>query len=234
MSIPVFVGAGTGLEILVAGTQTVSKTGCTAGNFLMAACFDSDDTGGGAFVSGSSSNVAGLDGTVGAMTSWINSTNRVVQFGRVIADGTCTRDVTLAAGTATTIARMYEFSGVATGGTIANVREASGETGIVTDTTILDRGVTTTGLHRLAINLVNVRASAVIGAFTGETGGDWTEVAQYNGSALSQQLHTAPMTNIGTIDGGTITQASAFWIDSGVALIPLTTSDYASIAWTDA
>ena len=36
MAIPVFVGAGTGLEILVAGTQTVSKTGCTAGNFVMA------------------------------------------------------------------------------------------------------------------------------------------------------------------------------------------------------
>jgi len=208
------------LEILVAGTQTVSKPSCTAGNFIVAACFDSDDTGGGAFVSGSSLNVEGLDGTDGAMTSWVNAANRVIQFGRAIANGTCTRDVTLAAGTATTIARMYEFTGVATGTVLNDVRENSGETGPLTDTTIQDKGVTTAGVNRLAINFVNVRNGAVIGEFTGETGGSWTQAAQFNGSALTQQLQIAPMPSVGTIDGGTITIASSFWIVTGSALMP--------------
>lgn len=220
LRIPQFVGAGAGIEILVAGTQTVSKTGCTAGNFLMAACFDSDDTGGGSFVTGSSPNIAGLDGTPNTMNSWINATRLQIQFGRVISSGTVSRDVTLVAGGATTIARIYEFSGVHRGATLNDVRESSGEAGPVTDTTVQDKGVTTLGQDRLAYNFVNLRSSQAIGDFTGETGGDWAEAAEYVGSALTQQLQIAAMPAVGTIDGGTAIITSSYWLTSGAALIP--------------
>ncbi len=232
--LPAFVGAGAGVEQLVDGTVTVSKTGCTAGNLLMLADFDNADAGGGSWANFSTSvNIENLAGVTPGSTTWVNTSPKQIFMGRVVADGTVSRDHTAAGGVAT-IARIYEFSGVSPGVNTTEVWEASGESGPSTNTTILDRGVTTLGLHRLAFQLVNVRSSQVLPAFTGETGGDWTEAAQFNGTTLSQQLQIAPMTNVGTIDGGSATIVSAYWSVLGLALIPRTTSDYGTLAWIGA
>lgn len=220
MPTPLFLGAGAGVEVAAGTSQTVSKTGCIAGNFLMLANFDSDDTGGGSWTAGTVVNMESLAGVSGSNTTWINTTNRQVLLGRVIANGTVSRDITVVAGTASTLARIYELSGVNKGSTLNDVRESSAEVGPLTDATVQDRAVTTLGPDRLAINLVNVRSPNVLGDFVGETGGSWVEAAQYNGSTMTQLLAIAMMPSAGTIDGGTITQAVAYWINSAMALIP--------------
>ena len=222
-----FVGAGSGVERLTAGTVAVSKATCTAGNLIVIHTFFNGDTGDGGATN--FSNISGLDGVLNDTTSVINAVNRQVMLGRVTADGTCGCDLLIGASGDDGVARIYEFSGVSTSTTLANVVEnGSGtnvEGGFSASTTVADAGVTTNGANRLALNFVCVRSTPAIGAFTGMTGGTWAEaVAEYIGTTIKIQLQTATMASAGVIDGGTISITSAYWITIGTALIPFVAS----------
>ncbi len=127
--------------------------------------------------------------------------------------------------------RMYEFSGVSVGTTLATVIEnvtAGTATGaFATSTTVADVGVTTLGPNRLALNFIATNddpQAAELTAMTGETGGDWTyPVAAYGDSGGTDgtiALVTAPIAAAGTINGGTDTITSCPWGVVGFALIP--------------
>ena len=215
-----FVGAGSGIERTTAGTSTVSKTGCTADNLIVVQAFFSGDSGdwsGGNWV-----NIEDFQGTPNDADSISNAGSRFVFVGRATADGTCSFDVTRV--TDNYVARMYEFSGEiadsfpSSAGVFENINS---ETGFVTSTTITAPDVTTLGANRLAMCFVGVRSAQALTSFTGETGGDWTEtVAEYQGTALTIQLQTAPIAAAGTITGGTQTISSAYWLCIGTALVP--------------
>jgi hypothetical protein len=220
---PVFVAAGAGAERLTTGTVSVTKATCTAGNLVIFHNFFSADTGDGGFTN--FANVQALDGTINTTTALINAVNRQVLLARVTADGTCSADLSIGASGDDGVGRIYEFSSVSAGTTLASVVEngtgTNVELGFSASTTINDSDVTTNGIDRVALNFVNVRSAAAIGAFTGETGGDWTEqVAEYSGTTLMISLQSSPMPAAGVIDGGTITITSAYWVTIGTALRP--------------
>lgn len=223
MAVPTFVGAGTGAERTTAGTFTVSKTGCTAGNVV---CFDMKvqaDTGDwGGF--SNRVNVQDFSGVGGALDFVENTGNRQWAWGRVTANGTVSADLTVGASGEDIAARIYEFSGVTTATTPAGVLQHGGgldsETA-GTSTTVSAPDVTTLGADRLACAFVAIRAVRTIGSFTGETGGDWTEaVAEYQGTTITLQLQTASLASAGTITGGSISITSANWQVFGTSLIP--------------
>lgn len=128
---------------------------------------------------------------------------------------------------------VYEFSNVSSGTTIATVFENSVPGGSIAETgntaAITDVAVTTLGLDRLALQFVTVDDDNAVGAFTGMSGGTWTEaVAEYADSAGSDaclQLQTAEMAASETIDGGSYTMSDADnWAVIGFALIGTTPS----------
>jgi len=128
--------------------------------------------------------------------------------------------------------RVYEFSGVSTGTTLATVIEnataGSTTTGAGTSTTVADASVQTLGTNRLALNFIGTNDDLTIGgSFTGETGGDWASVASYGtstGTDAALNLNTATIASAGTIDGGTYTITSMAWGVVGFALIPVALS----------
>lgn len=225
IGIPVLVGAGSGAERLTAGSFTVSKTGCKAGNlvaFHMQVNGTTADWGGFTNVT----NVENLGGQSGALNFQINALDRQLAWGRVRADGTVSADLTVGASGEDIAARVYEFSGehwatsltaVLENGVLALAnQEASG-----TSTSILDADVTTNGPNRLALNFVGVKAVRTLGDFTGETGGDWLEaVAEYAGTTVTLQLQTALLESATVIDGGSQAITSAAWQTIGTAIIP--------------
>jgi hypothetical protein len=80
--------------------------------------------------------------------------------------------------------RAYEFSNVSTGTTAdlvyENASAGSLALGGATSGTIADVSVQTLGPDRLALNFIAINDDNAQAAFTGETGGDWTEaVAEY-------------------------------------------------------
>ncbi len=116
--------------------------------------------------------------------------------------------------------RMYEFTNVSAGTTLATVIEngTAGSTtnGQATNATVADAGVTTLGSDRLALNFVGINDDNAISGFAGETGADWSVVTTYAESGgtdasigLQQALVTAatpgPITAQGIL-GGTGTQ----------------------------
>lgn len=224
MALPSFVGAGAGAEGLIAGAFTVSKTGCIAGNIVMAAMYVNGvtaDWGGW----GSIVNIKRLDGVVNSTTGIVNNTDTQIRIGRVMVDGTVSGNLTVGASGEDIVGRIYEFQDVTiTATTLATVIE----NGVLqwddlfgTSATVADLGVTTNAADRLALNFVHLRSAQAIANFTGETGGDWTEVvAEYVGTTLTLQLQTATMASKGVIDGGTATITSSDWHTYGTALIP--------------
>ena len=129
--------------------------------------------------------------------------------------------------------RVYEFTNVSTGTTLATVIENStagnATNGVDTSATASDTAVTTLGPDRLALNFVAVNDDNAISAFTGETGGDWTlAVAPYaesTGTDGAIGLQAATMATADTINGGTgsIVDSDA-WGVVGFALIGTTPS----------
>lgn len=219
-----FVGAGTGVERLTAGTTSVSKAGCTAGNIIIVQSFFNADTGDGGVTN--FSNIESIDGIGSNITSIVNAVNRQVMIGRATTSATCSADLLIGASGDDGAARIYEFSGVSTSASLTSVVEnASGtntEVGFSASATVADADVTTNGANRLALNFVGVRSTAAIAAFTGMTGGTWAEaIAEYIGTTVKIQLQTASMPTAGVIDGGTVSITSAYWITIGTALIPL-------------
>lgn len=132
--------------------------------------------------------------------------------------------------------RRYSWQDVSTGTTLATVIEngtagaAVNETG--TGTTVSDTGVTTLGPDRLALQLVGLNDNVAIDAFTGMSGGTWTEptgeYAEASGTDASLQIQVADMATAGTIDGGSDTIVSAGWGVVGFALIGTTSATPAS------
>lgn len=231
MAAPAFVQASAG-TVITTGTGTPSLTGCVAGNLIIAVMV-ADGTGAdwsiGTFV-----NVEMLNGTDSDMDAiaydqaiGAPSAHYSVFIGRVMANGTVSFQVSVGGSGNDLFARIYEFSGVSVGTTLASVIENSASTFDVasgTGTTISDVAVVTNNTDRLALQFISVDANQALAAFTGETGGDWAEpVAEFasaSGTAATTGLQTATIAAAGTINGGTITIGSAGWGIMGFALIP--------------
>ena len=128
--------------------------------------------------------------------------------------------------------RAYEFSNVNTGTTLASIIEngisLTANQRVDISATILNCPVTTNGPDRLACNFIAINDDNALGSFTGETGGDWTLVADYGtatGTDGEIALQTATMVSAGTIDGGSYTYADTdTWGNIGFALIGTTPS----------
>jgi hypothetical protein len=234
MAVPVFVGAGTGAAILT-GTATVSKTGCTSGNLILmhiAIGGQTEDWSTGTFVG--LDTLAGSPGfSDGVLQGPYGTRYHGFQMGRATAS-TVSLDLTVGASGEDLFARLYEFSGEFEGTTLGSVIENSIGAGSpvwghsnATSTSVADEGVGTNGNDRLALQLVALATNQAIGDFTGETGGDWTEAAEYQdatGVTSTMQLQTASIPSSGTIDGGSATVSSVAWGVWGIAIIPAAVS----------
>jgi flagellin-like protein len=112
--------------------------------------------------------------------------------------------VSIPGSSAITAARMYAFRSTALtsfyeGGAFGSFNNLF--------QTINAQPVTTSGNNRLAVSFNFVTDNIGIGDFTGESGGNWQEAAEYQydpsgSNDLTLQLQTATMTNTGTISGG--------------------------------
>lgn len=227
MALPQYVGAGTGVAITT-GTSTVSKTTCTAGNLIIVHYLcrgATDDV--------SRSNVVNITNLATTPANSLNpiAVNRDVggggaskhgfYAGRVTANGTCSADFTVGGSGNDIFVRMYEFSGEVQGNTDDGIGLFDNEGAQVqsdagTGTSLPDRAVTTAGPDRLCVSLVAVAANQALGSFTGETGGDWTEIADgefasATGATGTIQVQTAALASAGTIDGGSMTITSGDW-----------------------
>lgn len=235
-----FVQAGTGLTV-ASGIATLDITGATAGNLLV---FHiqyaglTDD-----WTYSDHNNIQRLDGTLNDIDSIINGAQvgatrlHAFQTARVTANGTCSVTANVGASGEDLFARIYEFSGASLGTSVDTVFEGDNAPGWSvssgTGTTVSDAGITTLGPNRLALQCVALASNQAIGDFTGESGGDWTEAAEYQSAAAvtgTLQLQTAPIASAGTINGGTVTVSSIAWGVLGTAIIPGPDTD-TGLAW---
>lgn len=208
MGLPVFVGAGSGAERLTTGTTTASKTGCTAGNLILMHLYVNGTSGDWTGWSNSVNleNLAGVDNNT---TNIDGTVDFQLNCARVIANGTVSSDFGPGASGEAVAARLYEFSGCATGTTFATVFESNTDSSGTATTAITDADCTTTAANQLALNFVGLKSAQAIGPFTGETGGDWVEaVAEYVATTLTLQLQIANLVSAGTISGGSVTVGS--------------------------
>lgn len=235
MALPAFVQAGAGVTA-TAGTTTVSITGCTAGNIVICHLLNDGTTYDRS--NGTETNWQNLAGAPSSHSVIIESTEvgapatatHSAYIGRATANGTVSLDLVTGASGEDVFARMYEFSGVIGGTTLATTIENGG--GIQadvadTDTSCTDSTVITNGLQRLALNFVSINASQATVAFTGQSGGTWIEaVSEFigGGTVGTIQLQIASMPTAATIDGGSFAIASAAYGTIGTALIPATTT----------
>lgn len=134
--------------------------------------------------------------------------------------------LTTGAGTVGRFCRVYMFSNVHL--TIGSAYEAVNWVDEGSVSTVLDRGVTTTGTLELALNFVNIREDTnTYSSFAGETGGDWLEaVAEYANGAGDDgclQLQRATMASAATVDGGSYAMGASDPVGAvGLALKPKT------------
>ena len=122
------------------------------------------------------------------------------------------------------MARMYRVTGWLNDATMANNFEGAAVTS-GTSTTISAPSVTTVGAERLCVAFVAVSDDNALDAFTGETGGDWTEaVAEFTTLAATDGalgLQIATLATATTISGGTDTMAASDgWVCRAFAIKP--------------
>jgi hypothetical protein len=232
-----------------AGAANVQKTGCTAGNIIILQIVADGDSDLNAVTFNDTNNtVEALDGTDNTMTvitapSQIgtSASSHWIYIGRSMVTGTVSIDVTTAG--EDIYLRVYEFSGVNTGTTLADVIENASAGAFINGTgnsaSVADTTVTTLGADRLALNFIGVNDDSVAAysSFTSETGGDWTLTDEFEASAGTDSailLQTAPMASAGTIDGGTMAMDSDPWGVIGFALIPPSGAAPASLLWNPA
>lgn len=237
MAAPTFVQAGTGVTGTT-GTVAVDipQAGTVAGDLLI---LQSGKSGTGAKPALSSfANIESLSGTANAMTELSAGEEGVgaggtvgehnLWFGRIIATNTVT-SVTVSIPAADQVIRLYQFTGVNAGTALSDVIEndtADYSNGTpLTQAAINDTAVVTNDVDRFACNFVFVVDDNVVGAFTGESGGDWALTASYTSSAGNPDggihLENATIASAGTIDGGSYTMAASdAWGVIGFALIP--------------
>lgn len=242
MAAPALVQAGTGQVWQSGAAVAMTLSGATVGNIVIVHIMQ-DGIGIGGLSLSSISGLAALDGTASSTTaitpignvgaSPVYAARNIQRIGRA-TDASVSVSMSQADGN-DLYARLYEFSGVASGSTLSDVIEngTAGNHEEETDTsaTINDVAVVTLGSDRLALNFIGVnddnQASFDTVAFTGMTGGTWVSGGSYGsstGTDGSIGLQYATMASAGTIDGGTLTMASDPWGVVGFALIG-TTSD---------
>ena len=121
------------------------------------------------------------------------------------SDGTETGSLSVTTNTSVQcIARMFSFRNVIRTGTIY---EGAGATTSGSDDQFFDQSVTTSGVERLAINILFIGDDRDTASMTAETGGDWTQaVAEYANTTGTPDgtidLQIATMATAGTINGG--------------------------------
>jgi len=147
------------------------------------------------------------------------------------SDGTETGSLTISWGSGSpdnVISQMFAFRYVQSAGFAEGNSVGTQDNDIV-----YAEAVTTAGPRRLAVNFVFATDNQDIGAFTGETGGDWIvsgftmgEGTQTNDDSYIV-MQTAPMLEAGTISGGSYTRVGVYtqpggnsWVVIGFALIP--------------
>lgn len=121
--------------------------------------------------------------------------------------------------------RMYSFRNwYGDDSTWANNFEGANTQGQTTSTTIAGPSITTTAANRLAVAFVWVHDDNPLDAFTGMSGGTWSEaVAEFASASNVDQaigVQTALMVSAGTISGGSDTMASDPWLVYGFAIKP--------------
>jgi len=238
MAAPTYITASTGTTDAGGAWSHTSAVPSAAGNIYIVQVVQ-DGTGANTISVDSVTNAENLAGTDGVLTSigefnigsavaasqhlWIG---RSLNTSAMVITGGNT-------GTDDLYIRVYEFSGVSLGTTLAtvieNVTAGSTTTGAGTSTTVADAAVTTLGSNRLALNFIgfNDDLTGFTGSFTGETGGNWVSVASYGSSTGTDgalNLNTATIASAGTIDGGTMTITSMAWGCVGFALKPAGTA----------
>ena len=233
MPAPSFIDAGSGVTIAT-GTSTVSKTACTEDDVIVLQAYSdglSDD-----FEIGGYANLEDLAGSSGltfVTSTPVGATARFSVFmGRVIAGGTCSVDLTVGASGEDLVCLLYEFSDLFTTTALAGIldnAEAAGNAG--TSTTVAHATHTTHGDDRLIIELIGINAAQALASFSGETGGDYTLEAEYQGAGTvgTIGLQTASIPTANTLAGGTFSIASAAWGAWGAALVPQHTANTLSL-----
>mgnify|MGYP001557776066 FL=1 len=196
-------GSGSGTESNGAQLALVCPATINSGDILIAHIVKLD-------TSTSPSTPAGWTLLYGPVDVGATSpTGRAWVFGKV-ADGTedgATVNWGTTGGTAGRYGRIYRFLG-RTAGNIENI--CRGFASSTSDSDPTAPAVTTHITGSLAVALVAQDDNNSIDAFTGETGGDWTEaVAEYTSTSIGAQgcmcqLQTAtPTADPGTMSGGT-------------------------------
>jgi hypothetical protein len=231
---PSFVAAGAG-NVATTGTavpDTIASTPLAGQVVLVHGVLDGTT---GAPALGTITNVSSLSGSASSLTLATPSGGEDVGaaaakhffwLGRVTANGTVTVNIGTTGNAF--FFRVYTFSGVASGTTVAAIIENGGSAYVnatAATAAVTDTGVTTNGADRLAVQLVAVNDDNALASFTGETGGDWTEAVAEFASATSSdgcvQLQTATIASAGTINGGSQTMAAAdAWGVIGFAFLP--------------
>jgi hypothetical protein len=117
--------------------------------------------------------------------------------------------------------QSYCFKDSGTGGFHAVGGKSDG-----TGTSLTIPSVTTTEANELAVALLCISQSTTLGDSSGETGGNYTEVAAEDApTGITLQCQSAAMASAGTITGGTATAgASGTWMVFSFALKEITSS----------
>jgi hypothetical protein len=233
VSVPVFVGAGTG-QAIATGSVTVTKTGCIAGNIVFFHFVIRGLTGD--WSAGNPVNVEAIDGVASDYTTVVTGAGTTglehgLFIGRVTANGTVSFDMACGASSEDMYGRIYEFSGASTSPVLSGVIEEGTSApqvytsfGLTGATSIGALDVQSLGADRLALHFMCLNTNQAVGDFTGETGGNWTEAtaefASAVGATATLQLQTASMPSAGTISGGLISTTTTNWGIVGMALIP--------------
>lgn len=241
MALPQFVQAGTGVAITGAsGSATI--TGTTPGNIIvMQYLLDGTNAFGGITGVTNAENLNGDSGSLDFIAGMqVGGTFVAAQRADIGRSTGADIQVDFGSVTDDIFVRLYEFSGVVDGATVATVIEndaGTNEQNQGTSTTIADPQTISNGDNRLAVALIAANADVTLGSFTGETGGDWEEtVAAFSssaGTAGSIGINTAELPTATTIDGGTMTITSAAWGVMTFCLLPGSDVD-TGLAWITA
>ena len=232
-----YVTASAGATDATGAWSYTTSAPSAAGNIIIVQVFQDGTSASNAITIDSATNVENLAGTDSVFTvlsatgSDVGSAAAGYQYifiGRALN----TSAIVITGGNTGTndiYVRAYEFSGVSTGTTLAQVIEnataGNFTNGAATTTSCLDTAVQTLGPNRMALNFVALADDAMgLAAFAGESGGDWTlPVAIYEtgtGTDATLGLNTAAIATATTIDGGSDTITSIAWGVIGFALKP--------------
>jgi hypothetical protein len=206
-----FIGAGAGIGGTGTSLSVAYPSGLAANDLLLLQVTVRDTT-------NTPSQPIGWTQLYGPDSSTIGQ--QWVYYKFAAGSETGTLSVTLA-GANLKVARMYDFRNVAA----SSFTESPVFSSSPGSTTVSAQSATTLAAGRLAVSFVFDTSSNALAAFSGATGGTWSEaVSEYTtttGSGGGIQLQTATMANAGTLSGGSFTMSSgASWGVRAFALIP--------------